>query len=127
LKLKQYILGWILKRLKIPVSALRMFKASNDISGINKSTLPTELIPLNSIQLSRGLLNFVVFQSNPKWILPYWSYVPNEFQINFIEINSPQIITETHKLIANSSIVTHRNIHLVKQDIHPQEELKAAS
>ena len=55
------------------------------------------------------------------------SYTPNELQINFIEINSPQIVTETHKLIANSSIVTHRNIHLIKENLHPQEELKVAS
>ena len=52
---------------------------------------------------------------------------PNELQINFIEINPHKIITETHKLIAGSSIVTHRNINLVKHDAPPQEELKAAA
>jgi predicted phosphodiesterase len=55
------------------------------------------------------------------------SNIPNELQINFIEINSSKIITETHKLIAGSAIVTHRNIHLVNQDTPLQEELKAAA
>ncbi len=50
-----------------------MFKASNEISGIDKRTLPTELIPLNSIQLSRGLLNYTVIQSRLNWILPFWA------------------------------------------------------
>ena len=100
LKPKQYILGWILKRFKIPVSALRMFKASNDISGINKSTLPTELIPLNSIQLSRGLLNFVVFQSNPKWILPYWA----QRQYNPEDVS---FIPRSHTGLSIN--ITHRN------------------
>jgi Icc protein len=54
-------------------------------------------------------------------------YIPDELQINFIEINPSKIITETHKLIAGSSIVTHRNIHLVKQEPPLQEELKAAA
>ncbi|MGE5848256.1 MAG: hypothetical protein ACM34O_16150, partial [Ignavibacteria bacterium] len=56
-----------------------MFKISNRISGLNSSTLPTELIPLNSIQLSRGLLNYALIQSKINtvqdrkgWIFPYW-------------------------------------------------------
>jgi hypothetical protein len=100
LKPKQYILEWILKRFKIPHSAVSMFKASNDISGINKSTLPTELIPLNSIQLSRGLLNFVVFQSSIKWILPYWAFRQyNPDDVSFIPRSHTGL----------SINVTHRN------------------
>ena len=50
-----------------------MFKKANEISGINKETLPTELIPLNTVQLSRGLLNFTLLQSIRSWVLPYWA------------------------------------------------------
>jgi hypothetical protein len=71
-----YIIDTIIRfaasKLKIPDLAVRMFKASSDISAINKSNLPTELIPLNTIQLSRGLLNYTVLQSIHNWILPYW-------------------------------------------------------
>jgi len=77
--LKQNILNYILKKLKIPPLASKMFKISGKISGLNSSILPTELIPLNSIQLSRGLLNYAVIQSkmNPEgvgsgWIYPFW-------------------------------------------------------
>ena len=89
-----------------------MFKISNAISGLNKSTLPTELIPLNSIQLSRGLLNYAVIQSKMSWIYPYWvnkqynpkdnSFIPrshsglsiNLTQRNWTAIGNPDCIFE---------------------------------
>jgi hypothetical protein len=46
---------------------------ANEISGINKNTLPSELLPLNTIQLARGLLNYTVMQSRLSWIFPYWA------------------------------------------------------
>ena len=55
------------------------------------------------------------------------SNLPGELQINFIEINTSKIITETHKLVAGSSIVTHRNIHLLTHDTPAEKELKAAA
>ncbi len=73
LKLFHHIFNWLGAKFDIPPIALRMFKASNDISGIDKRTLPTELIPLNSIQLSRGLLNYTVIQSRLNWLLPFWA------------------------------------------------------
>ena len=80
--LKQYIINLIAEKLKIPHNAMNMFKAANDISGLNKNTLPAELIPLNSIQLSRGLLNFTFFQSRLNRVMPYWAeeqYNPTAF------------------------------------------------
>ena len=59
--------------LRIPGEALRMFRSANALSGLDRSTLPTELIPLNTIQLSRGLLNFTLLQSLDGWVLPYWA------------------------------------------------------
>ena len=69
-----------LKFINVPPLAIKMFKLSNEISGLNKSVLPTELIPLNSIELSRGLLNFTMIQNKVGWKLPYWAvqqYNPN--------------------------------------------------
>ena len=59
--------------LKIPEPAIRMFQTANELSGLDRKTLPTELIPLNTMQLSRGLLNFTLFQSLEGWVLPYWA------------------------------------------------------
>ncbi|HMK39003.1 MAG TPA: hypothetical protein VK569_06655, partial [Bacteroidota bacterium] len=59
--------------LKIPEPALRMFQTANELSGLDRKTLPTELIPLNTIQLARGLLNFTLLQSLEGWVLPYWA------------------------------------------------------
>ena len=76
----QKIFERLLKIINVPPLAIKMFKLSNDISGINKSALPTELIPLNSIELSRGLLNFTMIQNRVGWKLPYWAvqqYNPN--------------------------------------------------
>ncbi len=59
--------------LKIPEPALRMFRTANELSGLDRKTLPTELIPLNTIQISRGLLNFTLLQSLEGWVFPYWA------------------------------------------------------
>jgi hypothetical protein len=91
---------WAATRFKIPPIAMRMFKASNDVSGIDKKTLPVELVPLNSIQLSRGLLNFTIIQSKLDWILPYWAeeqYDPR----------SSSFIPRSHTGLSIN--VTHRN------------------
>jgi hypothetical protein len=100
LNIKQQAIDWITRRLKIPSAAMRMFKAANDISGIDKNTLPTELIPLNSIQLSRGLLNFTFIQSNPGWIFPYWA-------VKQYDPRSPSFIPRSHMGVSMN--VTHRN------------------
>ena len=96
----QNIVVWIAKRLKIPADAMQMFKASNEISGIDKKTLPVELIPLNSIQLSRGLLNFTVLQSRLDWVFPFWinrQYNPG----------SKSFVPRSH--LGLSMNITHRN------------------
>ncbi len=72
MSLSQYLIERIAKYFRIPSEAIRMFGSANKISGINKSTLPSELIPLNAIQFSRGLLNFTHIQSNLDWIYPFW-------------------------------------------------------
>lgn len=77
-----------------------MFTAANRFGGLNKSTLPTELIPLNSIQLARGLLNFAVIQSSLDWVLPFWAerqYDPSD----------PAFVPRSH--LGLSVNVTHRN------------------
>jgi hypothetical protein len=77
-----------------------MFKAANAFSGISQGILPTELIPLNSTQLARGLLNFTVLQSLEDWILPYWAeqqYSPD----------NPAFVPRSH--LGISMNITHRN------------------
>ncbi len=73
MKPSRLILKALGKMLKVPDIAMEMFDAANQASGLNTQTLPTELIPLNSIQLSRGLLNFTLLQTIRNWILPYWA------------------------------------------------------
>jgi hypothetical protein len=59
--------------LKIPPLALKMFRLADEMSGLNEETVPRELIPLNAVQLTRGLLNYAALQSLPGWIFPYWA------------------------------------------------------
>jgi hypothetical protein len=85
---------------KIPPLAVRMFTAAHEISGLKKNTLPRELIPLNSLQLARGLLNFTLIQTLHKWIFPYWivkQYNPAE----------PSFIPRSH--LGLSMNLTNRN------------------
>ncbi|MDE3058084.1 MAG: hypothetical protein KGJ59_09025 [Bacteroidota bacterium] len=73
MKLTDTVLRWLAKKIKMPESALQMVRAANAMSGMDKKSLPTELIPLNAIQLSRGLLNYTVLQSLSDWVLPFWA------------------------------------------------------
>jgi hypothetical protein len=86
--------------LKIPEPALRMFRTANELSGLDRKTLPTELIPLNTIQISRGLLNFTLLQSLEGWIFPYWA----DRQYDPVD---PGFIPRSH--LGLSMNVTHRN------------------
>ena len=66
------LVAWVTSLFGFSKLAVKMFGLANDISGLNKDTLPTELLSLNAVQLSRGLLNYTVFQSKLDWVLPYW-------------------------------------------------------
>ncbi len=91
---------WFARRLNVPQLAITLFKKANEVSGLGKETIPTELIPLNMIQLSRGLLNFTLLQTIRSWILPFWAeqqYSPY----------SPAFIPRSH--LGLSMNLTHRN------------------
>lgn len=100
MKTSRLILKALGKMLKVPDIAVEMFDAANQSSGLNTQTLPTELIPLNSIQLSRGLLNFTLLQTIRNWILPFWA----EQQYNPA---SPCFIPRSH--LGLSMNITNRN------------------
>jgi hypothetical protein len=69
----QYLLEKILSWFNIPSVAVRSFQLSNKLSGLNKQNLPVELIPLNTNQLARGILNYTFFQHYSDWKLPFWA------------------------------------------------------
>lgn len=50
-----------------------MFRTAAGMSGLDATTLPVELFPLNTIQLARGVLNFTVLQTLDGWVLPFWA------------------------------------------------------
>jgi hypothetical protein len=68
----QGIVDVLAHRMGVPDEALRMFRASRRFSGFDKSTLPTELVPMNVRQLARGVLNFSMLQVLEDWVLPFW-------------------------------------------------------
>ncbi|MBX2990515.1 MAG: hypothetical protein KF749_05010 [Bacteroidetes bacterium] len=92
--------AWVARMLNVPTLAITMFKKANEVSGIDKDTLPTELIPLNTIQLSRGLLNFTLLQSIRNWVFPYWAHQQ-------YDPSSPAFIPRSH--LGLSMNLTHRN------------------
>lgn len=104
---------WIARRFNVPQLAITMFKKANELSGLGKETIPTELIPLNMIQLSRGLLNFTLLQSIRSWVFPYWGeqqYAPH----------SPSFVPRSH--LGLSMNLTHRNwtaVGSMECDIEP--------
>jgi hypothetical protein len=94
------LISRIARAFKVPPLALDMFRTANAMSGLDRKTIPTELIPLNTIQLSRGLLNFTVLQTLQDWILPFWA----ERQFDPAD---PAFIPRSH--LGLSINVTHRN------------------
>jgi hypothetical protein len=86
--------------LKVPPLALNMFRTANEMSGLDRKTLPTELIPLNTIQLARGLLNFTALQALPGWVLPYWA-------VRQFDPSDPGFIPRSH--LGLSMNLTRRN------------------
>jgi hypothetical protein len=73
LSLSSFLLKRLAALLYVPTAAVDMLRAANSLSGIEKKSLPTELVSLNALQFSRGLLNFSFFQSNLRWVFPYWA------------------------------------------------------
>jgi hypothetical protein len=67
------VISFLARKLNISPLAVEMVGIANSLSGLGKDTLPKELVPLNSLQLSRGLLNFTVIQTLNDWIFPYWA------------------------------------------------------
>jgi hypothetical protein len=113
LKLIELGVEWVSRLLNVPSAAIAMFKKANEVSGIDKETLPTELIPLNTIQLSRGLLNFTILQSIRTWVLPYWA-------TNQYDPSSSAFIPRSH--LGLSMNLTHRNwtaVGTMECDIEP--------
>lgn len=100
MSLKRSAIEWLARKLGVPAEAVRMFNAANRLSGLDRDTLPSELIPLNTLQLARGLLNFTALQSMDGWVLPYWA-------VQQLKPASPAFIPRSHLgLLMN---VAHRN------------------
>lgn len=100
MKVPSFVVSAIARKLHIPDLATKMFEIAITMSGLDKSTVPVELLPLNAIQLSRGLLNFTAIQTLNGWVLPFWAeqqYDPR----------SPAFIPRSH--LGLSMNVTHRN------------------
>ncbi len=69
----RHTIDFIAAVFKVPRSALKLFRLADELSGLERKTIPKELIPLNAIQLTRGLLNYAALQSLPGWVFPYWA------------------------------------------------------
>lgn len=100
MKLTEHALDWLAQRFGVPLDAMRMFRAANFASGLEKETLPSELIPLNTTQFARGLLNFTILQSIHDWVLPFWA-------VRQFDHSGPSFIPRSH--LGLSINVTHRN------------------
>jgi hypothetical protein len=94
------LIQWLAARLRVPSDALEFFRIAQATSGLDEKTLPSELIPLNTRQIARGVLNFAVLQSLTGWVFPYWAtrqYDPRD----------PAFIPRSH--LGLSINITHRN------------------
>jgi hypothetical protein len=100
MKPAQRLLRRLSSLLKIPDQAIRMLLATSEVSGLERKTLPRELIPLNTLQLSRGVLNYVALQGLHGWIYPYAF-------LRQLDPDDPAFIPRAHLSVMMN--VTHRN------------------
>jgi hypothetical protein len=100
LKVPSSLIHAVARKIGVPDLAIQMFNIATDLSGLDKKTMPVELLPLNSIQLSRGLLNFTVLQNLEGWVLPFWA-------VRQYDPLSPSFVPRSH--FGLSMNVTHRN------------------
>lgn len=90
----------IFQLFNVPKIAVRYFRLSNKLSGLNKNNFPKELVPLNTKQLTRGMLNYTFFQHYPEWKRPFWA-------VKQYDTDNISFIPRSH--IGVSVNVTHRN------------------
>lgn len=90
----------IFQLFNIPKIAVRYFRLSNKLSGLNKNNFPKELVPLNTKQLTRGMLNYTFFQHYPEWKRPFWA-------VKQYDPDNISFIPRSH--LGVSVNVTHRN------------------
>ncbi len=100
MKISNFLVRRLATLLRIPDDSIRMLLAASDLSGLERKSLPSELIPLNSIQISRGVLNYVVMQGLHGWVFPY----AFEHQLN---PDDPCFVPRAHLSVAMN--VTRRN------------------
>jgi hypothetical protein len=96
----EFLISWLAKGLNIPADVLTTMKGVNRFHGLSKPTFPKELIPLNTRQLARGILNFAMLQHSLDWVFPFWAerqYDPSD----------PAFIPRSH--LGLSINITHRN------------------
>lgn len=79
---------------------MHMITALGELSGLSRRTLPRELIPLNAIQISRGALNYALFQGLHDWVFPY------AFERQ-LDASDPSFVPRAHLSVMMN--VTHRN------------------
>jgi hypothetical protein len=100
LSLSRFLVNRIAALFHVPDAAVEMLRSAASISAVEKKSLPTELLSLNAVQFSRGLLNFSFFQSNLRWIFPYWA-------VRQYDPEDPSFIPRAH--LGFSMNLTHRN------------------
>ncbi len=100
MNLSRFIVQHAASLLNIPAQAMQMITALGELSGFSRKTLPRELIPLNAMQISRGALNYALFQGLHDWVFPY------AFERQ-LDASDPSFVPRAHLSVMMN--VTHRN------------------
>lgn len=97
--MKAFLVNPILRKLKIPESAIRQINLAGNLSSVNGSGFPQELLLLSAPMIARGLLNYAVLQMKRDWVFPFWvhkqldpaseSYIPRS--------QNPLLMNLTHR------------------------------
>ncbi|RPI06650.1 MAG: hypothetical protein EHM64_02110, partial [Ignavibacteriae bacterium] len=72
MNVSSFVFEQTLKRLGVPAAAIRQLQIAGQLSDINGSGFPTELIQLSAPMVTRGLLNYAILQMKRDWVYPYW-------------------------------------------------------
>ncbi len=66
------LLDQVFRQLDIPASARRQFQLASSLCDVNGRGFPKELFQLSAPVITRGLLNYGIFQMKREWVFPFW-------------------------------------------------------
>ncbi|MCX7984981.1 MAG: hypothetical protein N3A63_08795 [Bacteroidetes bacterium] len=99
MKVSSFFFEQLLRQFGVPARAIKHLHIVGSLADVGGRGFPEELFHLSAPMITRGLLNFAIFQMKREWIYPYWVHKQLDPTDNsFIpRSQNPLMINITHR------------------------------